>query len=146
MEQLKNWIGDLLDGINISQNRETCIELLKNCGANCAKRQVLPKMAEMKNKLFKLNDPNKIAEIISQHTGAECNPVNSGFIVTYNRGKGCDCSLVNNGYVSSPVFCNCTLGFHEMLWSTVFERPVAVELIETFLKGGSSCSQKIIFK
>lgn len=85
----------------------------------------------------------EIACIISRHTGAECVPEEDGFLLTYNRGKGCDCSIVRAGYVHSPVFCNCTLGFHQKVWSTIFERPVRVELVETFLRGGNCCSQKV---
>ena len=146
MEHLKNWLGDLLDEIENNQNTEVCIGLLKKCGGNCAKRNALPHLTDMKVELSELSDIDKIAEVIGRHTGAECIPVADGFIVTYNRGKGCDCSLVRDGYVTSTMFCNCTLGFHETVWSTIFEKPVSVDLLETFLRGGNCCSQKITFK
>lgn len=143
MDYLKCWLNDLFDNIENSEQSENHIELLKKCGGNCAKRNLLPQISGLGEELVGQSDMTQIAEIISRHTGAECIPTTDGFILTYNRGKSCDCALVNGGYVTSPVFCNCTLGFHETVWSTMFERPVTVELLETFLRGGDCCSQKI---
>lgn len=103
-------------------------------------------MEGLKEELAGVERMEEIARIISRHTGAECVPEEDGFLLTYNRGKGCDCSIVRAGYVHSPVFCNCTLGFHQKIWSTIFERPVRVELVETFLRGGNCCSQKVFIK
>lgn len=140
VENVKYWLSDLLEGIGSS---EGCIGLLKGCGGSCARRNVLPHMSGFKEELERGTDRAAMAEIISRHTGAECTPIENGFILTYNRGKGCDCALVTGGYVSSPVLCSCTLGFHETLWNTMFERPVAAELLESFLRGGNCCSYKI---
>ena len=145
MEHLKCWLNDLFDGIESGEGSENHIELLKKCGGNCAKRNLLPGMRGLREELDGKSNMAEIAEIISRYTGAECIPITNGFILTYNRGKGCDCALVNGGYVNSPVFCNCTLGFHETVWNSMFKRTVTVELMETFLRGGNCCSQKIIF-
>lgn len=143
MDHVKCWLSDLLDGIETSEQPEKHIELLKKCGGNCARRNVLPGMGGLKEELTGQTDIQEMAKIIGRHTGAECIPVDDGFILTYNRGKGCDCALVRGGTVEAPVFCNCTLGFHETVWSTMFEKPVTVQLLETFLRGGDCCSQKI---
>lgn len=97
----------------------------------------------LKEKLSGLSDMKVITGIIGGHTGAECIPSDHGFTITYNKGRGCDCALVREGYITSAVLCNCTKGFHETVWSEVFDCPVEVELIETFLRGGDCCSQKI---
>ncbi|MDE7282911.1 MAG: hypothetical protein K2N85_04935 [Lachnospiraceae bacterium] len=145
MDHLKCWLSDLFNVIESDEQSQNYIELLKKCGGNCAKRNLLPYVNGLKEELDGKSDMSNIAEIISRHTGAECIPAANGFILTYNRGKGCDCALVNGEYVTSPVFCNCTLGFHETVWSTMFEKTVSVELLETFLRGGNCCSQKITF-
>ena len=120
MDEMGNWLEDLLGEISSNENQEICQGLLKKCGGRCAERNALPGMGGLKEE--------------------------DGFLLTYNRGKGCDCSIVRAGYVHSPVFCNCTLGFHQKVWSTIFERPVRVELVETFLRGGNCCSQKVFIK
>lgn len=143
MDHLKCWLSDFFDGIENSEHSKSYIELLKKCGGNCARRNLLPNMNGLREDLDGKTDMTEIAKIISRHTGAECIPTPDGFILNYNRGKACDCALVNGGYVTSPFFCNCTLGFHETVWSTMFKRSVTVELLETFLRGGDCCSQKI---
>lgn len=143
VEQLKCWLNDLMEGMGCSDNQEACLELLKKCGGSCARRNVLPSLMGLKEELAGISDMEKIADCIHSRTGAECIPDNDGFTLIYNRGKGCDCALVGAGYITSPLFCNCTLGFHETVWSTVFNRSVSVELLETFLRGGSCCAQKI---
>lgn len=146
MDPLNLWLADLLNTIGSSPDKDTCISLLKQCGAHCAQRNALPSAAQMKADLSKASNLTEIAAVIRRHTGAECVPAAGGFVVTYNWGKGCDCPLVKDGHVASPVFCNCTMGFHETLWSAMFEKPVTVELLESFLRGGSCCAQKITFK
>ena len=146
MEHMKHWFGDLLEEIDNNKNKECCVDLLKKCGANCAKRNALPHMTSMKTEISRLSDMDEIVETISRYTGAECIPAINGFIITYNRGNECDCPLVRAGYVTAPVFCNCTKGFHEAVWGMIFERPITVELLETFLGGGNCCSYRITFK
>ena len=149
MDHLKLWVIDLLDGINENQQNETCTKLLKGCGRECAKRNALPHMDRLKSELAQFTDMEEIVKLIPIATGAECTPEENGFIVSYNRGRGCDCALVRDlaqdGHVVSTAICNCTLGFHETYWSTMFDRPVSVELLETFLRGGDCCSQRITF-
>lgn len=143
MKEMGYWLEDLLGEISSNENQKVCQGLLKKCGGRCAERNALPGMGGLKEELAGIEDMEEIACIISCHTGAECVPEEDGFLLTYNRGNGCDCSIVRAGYVHSPVFCNCTLGFHQKVWSTIFERPVRVELVETFLRGGNCCSQKV---
>ena len=143
MEEMRQWLGDLMDGMADSPRQEACLELLRHCGGNCARRNALPHMADLKAELAEANGLEDMARIIARHTGAESQATEDGFILTYNRGKGCDCALVRGGLVDSPLFCNCTLGFHETVWSDLLARPVAVELLETFLRGGDCCAQRI---
>lgn len=133
-------------GMACSGNQEACLDLLKKCGGSCARRNVLPELMSLKEELAGVSDMKKVTDLIHSRTGAECIPETNGFTLIYNRGKGCDCALVGEGYISSPIFFSCTMGFHETVWSTVFDRPVKVELLETFLRGGNCCSQKITFQ
>ena len=146
MDEMGNWLEDLLGEISSNENQEICQGLLKKCGGRCAERNALPGMGGLKEELAGVERIEEIARIISRHTGAECVPEEDGFLLTYNRGKGCDCSFVRGVFVHSPVFCNCTLGFNQKVWSTFFARPVRVELVETFLRGGNCCSQKVFIK
>ena len=48
MEQLKCWLEDLMAGMACSGNQEACLDLLKKCGASCARRNVLPGLMSLK--------------------------------------------------------------------------------------------------
>ena len=95
MDEMGNWLEDLLGEISSNENQEICQGLLKKCGGRCAERNALPGMGGLKEELAGVERMEEIARIISRHTGAECVPDEDGFLLTYNRGKGCDLSLIH---------------------------------------------------
>jgi hypothetical protein len=60
-----------------------------------------------------------------------------------NEG-GCICPLVKTLEIeASPNHCLCTISHLKHLYETALGRPVEVDLIETCLRGGDSCTIKI---
>jgi hypothetical protein len=54
---------------------------------------------------------------------------------------GCVCPLVRKlGIEATPNHCLCTLHHLKHVYETVLARPVRVELLETYLRGGDSCT------
>jgi len=54
---------------------------------------------------------------------------------------GCVCPLVKTLQIEpTPNHCLCTLNHLKHLYETGLDRPVQVELIETYLRGGNSCT------
>lgn len=51
----------------------------------------------------------------------------------------CFCPFVKKSLMS-PDFCNCSLGWQQHTFSTLIGKPVKVEIIESVLRGGKSCS------
>ena len=51
----------------------------------------------------------------------------------------CFCPFVKESLMS-PDFCNCSLGWHQHIFSTLIGKPVKVEIIESVLRGGKSCN------
>ena len=141
MEHLKHWLNDLLDETNQNKN---LVDLLKSCGEKCAKRNGFPNVVNLRAEISGLQTMEEISRVICKHTGTgvECTPFSNGFIYIDNN-KDCICPIVKGGYVISTIFCNCTLGYHEFIWSEVFEKPITVELLSSFLNGGKCCSVKI---
>jgi hypothetical protein len=39
----------------------------------------------------------------------------------------------------SPVFCNCSAGFHKKRWEVLLEQPLKAEVVESILKGDDWC-------
>ena len=60
------------------------------------------------------------------------------------RGKPspCLCPLVQTGKTPT-LFCTCSQGWYEAVFSAVFQQDVSVEIIESVLRGGSRCSFRI---
>ena len=59
-----------------SGNQEACLDLLKKCGASCARRNVLPGLMSLKEELAGVSDMKKVTDLIHSRTGAECIPGN----------------------------------------------------------------------
>lgn len=54
----------------------------------------------------------------------------------------CPCPLVKTGLTPSSV-CQCSVGMQQRAMSTVFKRPVKVELKESLLRGSNKCSFEV---
>ena len=52
--------------------------------------------------------------------------------------------LLRNGHVKvSPLFCNCSAGFHKKYWEVVLNRPLKGWVVESVLKGDALCKLAI---
>ncbi len=56
----------------------------------------------------------------------------------------CHCPWVRETLKSSathisPVFCNCSAGFHKKRWEVIFEQPLQAEIVESVLNGDPWC-------
>jgi hypothetical protein len=68
---------------------------------------------------FHLSDDGKTVELTYQH---------------------CACDLVQNGYVNTPLLCECSRQSLLYNWEAVFgEGKVEVELLQSILGGGDCC-------
>ncbi len=65
---------------------------------------------------------------------------NNTIHLTYNE---CGCGMVNEGGVTNPFLCNCTLGYTKAIFEKLFERPLKIELKKSILRGDSVCKQEI---
>jgi predicted hydrocarbon binding protein len=69
----------------------------------------------------------------------------TGVIRIAGKSAPCACPLVKAGRTPTD-FCNCSAGWQEEAYSTVLDKPVAVEIEETVLRGGRKCSFRISVK
>lgn len=69
----------------------------------------------------------------------------AGLLRVIGKPAPCACPLVKVGRTPGE-FCDCTLGWQEAAFSTVLGKPVAVEIEESVLRGGTRCSFRITFK
>ena len=55
----------------------------------------------------------------------------------------CYCSLARETKGLSPLYCHCSEGWYEKLFSSVFEKPVEVKKRQTILDGSEYCEFEI---
>jgi hypothetical protein len=71
----------------------------------------------------------------------------SGVIVADEGKKYCVCPLVNmNRKPVSDAICYCSEGFAELMFSTVFGKPVVATVVSSVIRGDSSCRYRIDLK
>jgi predicted hydrocarbon binding protein len=63
-------------------------------------------------------------------------------MVAFPAMKACPCGLVRVG-VTPPTVCQCSIGWQRRAFSTVFGRPVRVELKQSLLRGSDRCRFEI---
>lgn len=69
----------------------------------------------------------------------------TGVLHTIGKPGPCACPLVKIGLTPAQ-FCLCSLGWNQLAFSTVLGRPVAIEIEESVLRGGSRCSFRVATK
>ena len=82
----------------------------------------------------------KTAWLESAETDAE-----TGVLSVAGKPAPCACPLVKAGRTPAE-FCQCSAGWQEEAYSTVLDKPVAVEIEETVLRGGKRCRFRITVK
>ena len=55
----------------------------------------------------------------------------------------CSCPISKLITRNREMLCHCTQGEDRAVWSTFFGKPVDVEIVESFLRGGNDCVIKI---
>jgi hypothetical protein len=70
----------------------------------------------------------------------------SGILLANENKSYCVCPMVSmaDGF-GSYLMCNCSEGFAERMFSTVFGHPVKTEVVSSILRGYESCIYKITF-
>jgi hypothetical protein len=69
----------------------------------------------------------------------------TGLLRVIGKPNPCACPLVKAGRTPAD-FCNCTLGWQQEAFSTILGKPVAVEIEDSVLRGGTRCSFRISIK
>ena len=65
-------------------------------------------------------------------------------IIMHLHKEGCTC--IHPEYISKcgEDLCECTKAHEEYAWSVFFGKPVKVEIMESFLRGGNDCVVKLM--
>lgn len=137
---IQGWTASLL--MNLGSELEPAT--LKNL----IKRNAIIHFNELKmnNMLMDyIGNPDKFIAFISEKWGWKIEfDKSTGILIADENKSYCVCPMVNQSEgIGSSVMCNCSEGFAERMFSTVFGQPVKAEVVSSVLKGDASCKYKV---
>jgi hypothetical protein len=114
-------------------------KILTRLGRGCA-QAYRPFFQKYRGNLSGFHDQAKMAWLESAEYDEK-----AGVLRVAGKPAPCACPLVKAGRTPAD-FCNCSAGWQQEAYSTVLDKPVAVEIEETILRGGSRCRFRITVK
>lgn len=125
-------MGEDLDGASRAR-------ILTRLGRQCA-QSYRPLFEKYRGNPRGFHELVKTAWLESAETDAE-----TGVLLVAGKPAPCACPLVKAGRTPAD-FCQCSAGWQEEAYSTVLDKPVSVEIVETVLRGGKRCGFGITVK
>ena len=131
----------------MSELEKTCEEgivaqIMKSCGQQCIPRSYISRVKTIYEKSDSIEDfLNKLNE--TRIGGGQLHLRDKKIIGIYDK---CYCGLVNKLEGISPLYCYCSAGWYEQLFSSVFDEPVVVEKITTIVSGNDHCEFDISYR
>ncbi|MCP4219004.1 MAG: hypothetical protein GY765_30500 [bacterium] len=140
-DRIVQWIEGVLQQAS-KLGGDKGIEMMHQCGANCAKSQPLLEGAiKVQDQLGPNAEPGELLDAFKKQYYDKPGLWREGnkiFLVF----PECTCPMAKEG-VTNPFLCNCTLGYSKNNFEALFGRPVEVKLLKSVLKGDACCKQEI---
>lgn len=137
---IQGWTANLLANLGSEMEPEKLRNLIR--------KNAVIHFNELKmNDMLKeyIGNPDKFIDFISEKWNWKIEfDKTAGILVADENKSYCVCPMVNQAEsIGSAVMCNCSEGFAEKMFSTVFGHPVKAEVVSSVLKGNTSCKYKI---
>ncbi|MHC1783851.1 MAG: hypothetical protein AB9891_14050 [Anaerolineaceae bacterium] len=146
------WLKDAMDRLDEQADEGIRIKAMTACGLNCSKvNHIAIDRGKVRREKFNSEEDFLAAEMAKPSAGTRMER-DGGILyqiytpANFRRGMRCFCSLMfglPEGVTASRTYCNCSRAFVTAYWQAVLGRPVAVEVLETAISGGSECRFKI---
>ncbi len=135
------WINSLLSELSDNVNDQN-IQLIQNCGRECAKSQDLVSGAiKIREEASDKNDVDYLFKKFKEECYNTPRLYKKGDLI-YLEYHECCCPMVKDG-VNNSSLCNCTVGYTKEIYETLFDKSIEVKLLQSILKGDSICKQRI---
>jgi predicted hydrocarbon binding protein len=138
-----DWINTILSQMGQFEGDQAAI-VLENCGRECLKSSgSLEEIEKLRNDIEDKNNIELLLNIYKEkiyQNRPDLYWENGDIYLEYRK---CGCGMVNDGGVTDPFLCNCTVGYTKQIFETLFAKPVQVKLIKSILSGDSICKQRI---
>jgi hypothetical protein len=142
------WMRDAIRRLDSTIDEETRIQIMENCGRNCASiNKRIIESAKKRRKKFK--DIDTFLEAEQQKPMKGTRLYREGTILyqyytpqAFTQPMRCFCSLLRGlpkDTTISLTYCHCSKAFVQKLWESVLEQPVKVDLLQSVVSGDSEC-------
>lgn len=142
MSDHAEWIEDLLGAAKAHPTQES-ISLIEHCGVGCAARQnAFEGVRTLKKQASGCKTISDYAAFLRQALPVQIEEAPDGLIMHLGK-KSCTCPMESKIHANKEMLCHCTCGHEKAVWSEFFGKSVDVEIVESFLRGGTDCVIKI---
>lgn len=131
------YINELL---NFAETNEIPMQdTMRKCGGNCLSKDVI----ELAKKIYE--NSSTIEEFLSGMNeigigGKNLHIENKKIIAVY---KSCYCDVPYETKKLNPLYCQCSAGWFQHLFSEVFGKSVSVHIVDTITNGAKECTFEI---
>ena len=130
-----DYLKCMLSELERTCNAEVFINVMKPCGYQCISDNIIAKAKTLYMKSKDLEDFLRLLN--EQRIGGENLTIKGDIIIgIYEK---CYCGLARSVKGLSPLYCNCSAGWYERLFSAIFEKPIKVKIVQTILDGSNEC-------
>ena len=134
------YVKKIIDKINETQGEEAVEKIMKPCGYQCISDSIIDKAKKLYEKSSSIDDFLQLLN--GQHIGGGQLHTKDGKIIgIYNT---CYCGLAKNAKGMSPVYCYCSTGWFERLFSSIFGDSVKVKKYKQFWMARISAYLKLV--
>jgi predicted hydrocarbon binding protein len=114
---------------------DTVINIMKPCGYQCISDNMIKRAKALYVKSRNLED---FLRLLNERRigGGRLHIKNDKIIGIYER---CYCGLARSVKGLSPLYCNCSAGWYERLFSSIFKKTIKVKIVQTILDGSNEC-------
>ena len=135
------YVNSLIKRLNETQGDEAAEKVMKPCGYQCISNSVIEKSKILYEESSNIDDfLQSLNE--QQIGGGQLHTRNGKIIGVYDT---CYCGLAKQTKDMSPVYCYCSAGWFEKLFSSILGDSVKVNIVQSILGGSDKCIFEISF-
>ncbi len=134
-EHIKAILGDLV----AKHGQDKARSIMRPCGHQCISGSIIKDAKAAYKRTEGLQA--FLDELNSNHIGGgQLHLVGDVIVGIYDH---CYCNTARDTKNMSPVYCECSAGWYEKLFSSVFEKPVGVVVKKSIVRGDATCEFEI---
>jgi predicted hydrocarbon binding protein len=135
LKKQRDYLKCIFDELEKKCSADVVINVMKPCSYHCISDSTIARAKTLCAKSKNLEDFLRLLN--ERRIGGGRLHIKDGKIIgIYEQ---CYCGLARSTKNLSPLYCNCSAGWYERLFSSVFKKPIKVKIVQTILDGSDIC-------